>query len=59
MKNYVVIKWITGRSGQVLRKVQSSKTDEPRRNRNYEQINYKEKNYKKDKHLEIKQHVSK
>ena len=38
MKNYVVIKWITGRSGQILRKVQSSKT-EPRRNRNYEQSN--------------------
>ena len=40
MNNYVAIKRITWKNGQILRKVQSSKT-EPRRNRNYEQHNYK------------------
>ena len=40
MNNYVAIKLLTGRNGQTLRKVQSSKT-EPGRNRNYEQPNYK------------------
>ena len=39
-KNYMAIKWITWKNGQVLRKVQSSKT-EPGRNRNYEQPKYK------------------
>ena len=41
MNNYMAIKWITWKiNGQILRKVQSSKT-EPGRNRNYEQSNYK------------------
>ena len=42
MNNYMAIKWITWKKwtdGQILRKVQSSKT-EPGRNRNYEQHNY-------------------
>ena len=37
MNNYMAIKWITWKKwtdGQILRKVQSSKT-EPRSNRNY------------------------
>ena len=37
-----------GRNGQVLRKVQPSKT-EPGRNRNYEQPNYKHWNWSCDK----------
>ena len=36
-----------GRNGQILRKVQSSKT-EPGRNRNYEQPNYKHWNWSSD-----------
>ena len=40
MNNYMAIKWKPGRNRQLLRKVQSSKT-EPRRIRNYEQPNYK------------------
>ena len=40
------IKW-PGRNGQILRKVQSSKT-EPGRNRNYEQPNYKHWNWSCD-----------
>ena len=40
MNNYMPIKWKPGRNRQILRKVQSSKT-EPGRNRNYEQPNYK------------------
>ena len=40
MNNYMAIKWITWKNGQILRKVQSSKA-EPDRNRNYEQPNYK------------------
>ena len=40
MNNCMAIKWITGGNGQILRRVQSSKT-EPGRNRNYEQPNYK------------------
>ena len=47
MNNYMTIKWIIGRNGQILRKVQSSKT-EPGRNRNYEQPNYKHWNWSCD-----------
>ena len=35
MNNHMAVKWIAGENGQILRKVQSSKT-EPGRNRNYE-----------------------
>ena len=40
MNNFIAIKWITWRNGQILRKVQSPKT-EPRRNKNYKQPNHK------------------
>ena len=40
MNKYMAIKQITCKDGQILRKVQSSKT-EPGRNRIYEQPNYK------------------
>ena len=40
MNNYMVIKWITWKNGQILTKLQYSKT-EPGRNRNYEQPNQK------------------
>ena len=40
VNNYIAIKQKPGRNGQILRKIQSSKT-EPVRNRNYEQPNYK------------------
>ena len=50
MNNYIVIKWITWKNGQILRKLQSSKT-EPGRNRYYEQPNYKHWNWSCDQNL--------
>ena len=47
MNNYMAIKWITWKKWQILRKVQSSKT-EPGRNRNYEQLNCKHWNWSCD-----------
>ena len=47
MNNYMAIKWIPGRNGQILRKVQSSDA-EPGRYRNYEQPNYKNWNWSCD-----------
>ena len=47
MNNYMEIKWITWKNWQILRKVQSSRT-EPGRNRNYEQPNYKHWNWSCD-----------
>ena len=44
MNIYMAIQWITWKNGQILRKVQSSRT-EPGRNRNYEQPNYKHWNW--------------
>ena len=44
MNKYIAIKYQPGRNGQILRKVQSSKTEQGR-NRNYEQPNYKHRNW--------------
>ena len=44
MSNYMPIKRQPGRNGQILRKLQPSKT-EPGRNRNYEQVNHKHWNW--------------
>ena len=47
INNYMAIKWKSGRIGQILKNVQSSKT-EWGRNRNYEQPNYKHWNWSCD-----------
>ena len=44
MNNCMAIKYKPGRNGQILRKVQSSKTEQGR-NKNYEQPNYKHRNW--------------
>ena len=53
----MAIKWIAGKNGQMLRKVQYSKT-EPGRNRNYEQPNYKHCHWSCDQKSPPKKHKS-